>query len=167
MIILGLDPGSRFIGYGIIEKDQNNLKHLDHGVLKLPGNQAFLDRLVQAGQQLAQVVGRYEPDAVVVEKIFVGKNVDSAFKLGHVRGLCLFQAGQFGAQVFEYAARSVKKGVTGHGGASKEQVRMLLNSILGIPINTSLDASDALGLAYYHGQKVDMLNKLSRMQVDL
>ncbi len=123
---------------------------MESGTLKAPEG-PLADRLLVLGQDLLALFKEYPPAWVSLEKIFLGKNVQSAFVLGHVRGLVLYHAREFGAQVKEYAPKSMKKGVTGYGDASKDQVQRALMTLLQRQGVISLDASDALGLAYYLG----------------
>ena len=109
MIVIGLDPGSLFTGYGVVEFDGRNVKYLDHGVIKNSSSSEISSRLHKIGEELSLVFNKYKPACVVVEKIFLGKNVDSAIKLGHVRGGALYEAQKVNAKVCEYAAREVKK----------------------------------------------------------
>lgn len=104
---------------------------------------------------------------VVIEQIFLGKNVDSAFKLGHARGICMHEAVVAGAEVREYATRLVKKLVTGSGAADKMQVQMALQRLLQVSIEGTLDASDALALAYHHAVQMEIERKLNRMSLNV
>lgn len=162
MIIIGLDPGSRFTGYGVISFDGRNVQHLDHGVITNSASTNLANRLRVIGEELSSVFAQHKPNHVVVEKIFVGKNVDSAFKLGHVRGVAFYEACRAGAFVAEYTAREVKKGISGYGAAEKEQIRFLICNYLKIQANIQIDAADALALAIYHSQRADIDAKLSR-----
>jgi crossover junction endodeoxyribonuclease RuvC len=148
--ILGVDPGSRVTGFGLIEVDGDRLKHLRHGVILLDGAESFGGRLSLLANSIRQILSEHRPQAVILEKIFLGKNVDSAFKLGHARGVLMAEADQLGAKIYEYAARQVKKGVTGSGAAAKEEVQVVVQNLLRIQGIQKLDASDALALACYH-----------------
>lgn len=160
--IIGIDPGSRVAGYGLIRLDNGDLKHVAHGVFKLPLDGKFEARLLSLRNQLSELLARYQPQIGVVERIFLGKNADSAFKLGHARGICLGELAFAGTEVVEYATRQVKKGVTGNGGATKEQVGMLVAASLSIRLAQNLpeDATDALALAYYHGITMQVKTRL-------
>ena len=162
MIIIGLDPGSLFTGYGVVEYDGRNVKYIDHGVIKNTSAVEMSKRLLKIGNELSKIFKKHNPTHVVVERIFLGKNVDSAFKLGHVRGVAFYEAQKNNAKVVEYAAREVKKGITGYGAAEKEQVRFLVLNYLKIKENIQIDAADALALAIYHSQRADIDEKLSR-----
>lgn len=150
LTILGVDPGSRITGFGVIRIDGDRIEHINHGVILLDEKTSFPERIIELGQAFKEVMARYQPHEVVIEKIFLGKNADSAFKLGHARGVVMYEAGVAGAVVHEYATRVVKKGVTGNGGASKEDVQFILQSLLKLKAITRIDASDALAMAVHH-----------------
>lgn len=161
---MGIDPGSRVTGFGILRVVGHQIQHLSHGVILLPEKKTLSSRLLTLSDCLQKLVQKYEPDAVAIEKIFLGKNADSAFKLGHARGVAMMEAERCGAEVSEYATRLVKKGITGKGSADKEEVRQTLIRLLGIPKIEKLDASDALALALYHAQRMISDSRFSRMK---
>lgn len=163
-LVLGIDPGSRFTGFGAVRADGRRVEHVSHGVISLPAQLSFNERIGIIAGEMESLLARLKPDVTVVERIFLGKNADSAFKLGHARGIVLAAAVRSGAEIVEYATRSVKKGITGNGSATKEQVQMILFATLGIREAAQEDASDALALAYYHarGLEVDANLELSR-----
>ncbi|KYG63059.1 Holliday junction resolvase [Bdellovibrio bacteriovorus] len=150
LTILGVDPGSRITGFGILRVDRDRIEHISHGVILLDAEQGFAGRMKELGSAFREVMAKYKPQQVVIEKIFLGKNADSAFKLGHARGVIMYEAGLGDSEVFEYATRVVKKGVTGNGGASKEDVQAVLKAILKIQAINRIDASDALAMACHH-----------------
>jgi crossover junction endodeoxyribonuclease RuvC len=126
-------------------------------VIAPPSTLDFYDRLAILAGEIETLIDKVQPDIVVVERIFLGKNADSAFKLGHVRGVAVSLALKAGCKFVEYAARAVKKGVTGNGAASKEQVQVILYAALGLKgTPAKLDASDALALAFYHARNVEV-----------
>ncbi len=151
-IILGVDPGSRKMGFGLLKQEGEDWVHLDHGVIETKDKMSLPERLYVAYQGLERVFSQYRPEFTVVEKIFLGKNADSAFKLGHVRGLVLQLAWAHESEVFEYAPRSVKKTLTGSGAAEKDQVQMFVCHCLGLRPPIQEDASDALALALSHSR---------------
>ena len=177
MIILGIDPGSRTTGFAIVEAEsfkqpathQSRRKpssgapyrHINHGVIAMDVKVTFHERIRQLGQGIRQVIAKYDPDFVVIEKIFMGRNADSAFKLGHARGVVMYEALLNESQVVEYATRSVKKGIGGTGAATKEEVSLALSRLLNIPEIKRLDASDALALAIFHATRMSHLEDLS------
>lgn len=161
--ILGVDPGSRITGFGVVRFENGRLEHINHGVILMDDKTSFPARILELGQSFQEVLQKYNPDEVVIEKIFLGKNADSAFKLGHARGVLMYEAGVAGAKVFEYATREVKKGVTGNGGASKEDVQFILQSLLSLKSIQRIDASDALAMAVHHSFEKNKQNVLERM----
>ncbi|MBX3041995.1 MAG: crossover junction endodeoxyribonuclease RuvC, partial [Bdellovibrionaceae bacterium] len=123
---------------------------------------SFGTRLSQLSTSIQELLEKHRPQHVVLEKIFLGKNADSAFKLGHARGVLMSQAALSGAEISEYAARQVKKGVTGSGAASKEDVQAVVQNLLGLSQIQRIDASDALALACYHVFEVRKARLLRR-----
>jgi crossover junction endodeoxyribonuclease RuvC len=150
--ILGIDPGSRIAGFGILEFSPNgDIFHIASGALNVVSESAsFYDRLHRLGLAFREVIQKYEPEAVAVENIFLGKNADSAFKLGHARGVIAYEVLLRGLPVFEYSTRAIKKTVTGSGAAEKLQVQNVLKILLKINSFTHFDASDAVAVAYHH-----------------
>lgn len=154
-IVMGVDPGSRLTGFGVLSietlRGHSKVEHISHGVIVLDED-SFSERIHALGQHFREILAKYKPQHVVLEKIFLGKNADSAFKLGHARGVLMYEAQSSSARVAEYATRVVKKSVTGSGAADKEQVQAVLQMLLKIPKIQRLDASDALAMAYHHGE---------------
>ena len=150
LTILGVDPGSRITGFGLIRVEAGRIEHINHGVIVLDAAADFPMRMKELGSCFREVMEKYKPHQVVIEKIFLGKNADSAFKLGHARGVIMYEAGLGNSEVYEYATRSVKKGVTGTGAASKEDVQAILKAILNLKVISRIDASDALAMACHH-----------------
>jgi crossover junction endodeoxyribonuclease RuvC len=156
-LILGLDPGTRFAGFGVISVDGDDLGHIESGVIALNQGDPLGLRLKVLNDKLQAIFVRHKIQTTVVEKIFFGKNADSAFKLGHARGICLLAAAQAGSGIEEYAAKFVKKCVTGTGAASKDHVQMIILAALKMkPRLMSADASDALALAITHARLRDV-----------
>lgn len=162
-IILGLDPGSRFSGVGVIEADRDQIRHIYHGVIDASKEATFHKRVTKIGVGFQEILLKFKPQVVVIEQIFLGKNADSAFKLGHARGICMYEAVKSGAEVREYATRLVKKGVTGSGGSDKIQVHAALEKLLQVRIQGAIDASDALAMAYHHAVQMELERKMSKM----
>jgi crossover junction endodeoxyribonuclease RuvC len=153
-VILGIDPGSQVTGFGVVQCEGGQIWHMSHGVIVAPAKLTFHQRLGIIASELEILFAKIKPDITVIERIFLGKNADSAFKLGHARGLAVANAARAESEIIEYATRSIKKGVTGNGGATKEQVQLVLFSLLGIKGAAPADASDALALAYHHAQTI-------------
>jgi crossover junction endodeoxyribonuclease RuvC len=164
MIILGIDPGSRFLGYGVISVLNGQTKALDYGVLKFEGEIPLAERLLSIGEGVRELMLKYKPNQISLEKIFLGKNADSAFKLGHARGVIIYEALQAQAEVYEYATRVVKKGITGNGGAEKEHVRLVIRNMLNLGPLKSLDASDALAIACFHATQLRVITLKKQMK---
>jgi crossover junction endodeoxyribonuclease RuvC len=150
MRILGIDPGSRITGYGIIEKVGNRLIHLDNGAIFTDTAGDFPQRLHRIYAGLADIIDRYRPEAVAIEQIFFSNNVQSALKLGQARGAAIVAGVAAGLPVHEYTALQVKQAVVGHGRAAKEQVQQMVKVLLGLPEIAQADASDALAVAICH-----------------
>lgn len=163
-LILGLDPGSRHTGFGVIDVDGDHLTHIAHGVIHLKEIWTMSERLRVLHLELSELFTKYQPPSAVVEKIFFGKSADSAFKLGHARGVCVLAAAQASATVDEYAARYVKKCLTGNGAADKEHVQIAVFNQLRIqPGKLAFDASDALSLAICHARVRDTNLRIKKM----
>lgn len=150
MRILGIDPGTRITGYGIIEKVGNRLIHIDNGGIFTRADMELADRLKVIYDGLCQVIREYAPAAVAVEQIFLAKNALSALKLGHARGTALLVGVNHGLPVFEYSALQVKSAVVGYGKAEKVQVQQMVKTLLKLPEIAQEDASDALAVAICH-----------------
>jgi crossover junction endodeoxyribonuclease RuvC len=161
-IILGIDPGSHFTGFGVLRVEEGRIVHLSHGVIAPPSSMEFCARIGVIAGEIEALLERVTPNVTVVERVFLGKNADSAFKLGHARGVVIASAVRAGSNVVEYATRAVKKGITGNGGASKDQVQAVLFALLGIRGRVQMDASDALALAFYHARNLEVEANLAR-----
>ena len=150
MRVIGIDPGSRVCGYGVIESLGGEIKHLTSGAIK-PGNRLTLNqRLAIIHEALMKLIGDYSPEAMSVEDIFFAKNAKSAIKLGEARGIALLAASSSGIPVFEYPPTRVKLALTGRGRANKTEVRKMLSLILGVSEFETEDASDAVAIALCH-----------------
>jgi len=162
-LILGLDPGSRRTGFGLVNVQCDRVTHVEHGVIRLREEWSMPERLKQLQDGLLTIYARHRIATTVVEKIFFGKSADSAFKLGHARGVCLLASAQHGVPVAEYAARYVKKCVTGSGAASKDHVQLVITNLLRVPAgNMAFDAFDALALALTHSRLRETNARLKR-----
>src|SRR5690554_636121 len=147
--ILGVDPGSRKTGFGIIELDGKQLKHVVSGRL-LVGDGDFAGRLKQIFEGLTDLIQRYQPDIMAIEQVFLHKNADSALKLGQARGAAICAAVSQQLQVHEYSATQIKKSVVGNGHAQKEQVQYMMSVMLQLKEAPLEDAADALACAITH-----------------
>lgn len=167
-LILGIDPGSRRTGWGIVDSEKAESSSstkacLGFGVIDLTEDLPLSDRLGVLLESLQQIILQYRPHEMSVEKVFLAKNADSAFKLGHARGVAMAIAGQHKLAVGEYATRHVKKMLTGSGAASKEQVQFIVQHALNIKTD-KLDATDALALALCHSRERVVLQTLKAAQ---
>jgi crossover junction endodeoxyribonuclease RuvC len=161
MRILGIDPGSRLTGYGIIEDSPRGYKYIASGSIRIKADY-FPDRLKQIFDGILEIVDNYHPDQMAIEQVFMHKNADSALKLGQARGAAICAVQIKGLPVFEYAARQVKQAVVGKGAADKIQVQHMVKILLNVQGDLSLDASDALGIGICHAhyqQTAIMLGK--------
>ncbi|MDO9139180.1 MAG: crossover junction endodeoxyribonuclease RuvC [Methylobacter sp.] len=149
MRILGIDPGSRITGYGIIEDSSRGYQYIASGCIRIQADY-FPDRLKQIFDGLVEVVERYHPEQMAIEQVFMHKNADSALKLGQARGAAICAVQTAGLPVFEYAARQIKQAIVGKGSAEKTQVQHMVKILLNIQGELQIDASDALGISICH-----------------
>jgi len=156
MKIIGIDPGSRITGYGLIRKEGNRLIHLDNGAIFTDAHKDFPLRLQRIYRGLTEVIEQHRPDAMAVENIFFATNVQSALKLGQARGAAIVAGVNAGLPVYEYSALQVKQAVVGHGRAAKDQVQKMLKALLNLPEVAQEDASDALAVAVCHAHSVGL-----------
>ena len=148
-IILGIDPGSRITGYGVISSAGSKLTYIDCGCIRTE-NQALPLRLHQIFVEIGEVIQRHCPQEAAVEEVFMGKNAASALKLGHARGSAIIACLDQELSVEEYAARAIKKAIVGRGAAEKQQVQHMVKALLGISEPIQEDAADALAVAICH-----------------
>ena len=148
--ILGLDPGLRKTGWGIVAVDGARLAHVAHGVIAPKDTLAFSERLLILFNAIAAVIELHAPDEAAVEETFMNNNAQSALKLGHARACCLIAPARAGLPVAEYAATVVKKAVVGTGAADKAQVGFMIRRLLPTAGDTTTDAADALAVAIAH-----------------
>ena len=149
-IILGIDPGSIHTGWGLIETAGNALRHVAHGTVSPANSIALGARLSEIYRGLQEIMDRYQPAAVSIEKVFFSRNVQSALKLGQARGVALLAAAQNQVSLAEYSAAEIKVAVVGYGQATKEQVQKMVNVLLGLRGPMRADAADALAAAICH-----------------
>lgn len=150
MRILGIDPGTRLVGWGILDKKGGRVRVLDYGVIRVRDADKLPERLLGIYQGLVALMKRVKPDTVVVEDVFYARDVRSTIKLGEARGLALLCAAQKNIPVFEYTPAEVKKSVTGNGRADKTQVQAMVRRILALAETPPPDAADALALTLCH-----------------
>ncbi len=152
MRILGLDPGSRICGYGVIDEDAGQLRYVECGVLTAPEGSAMEARLGEIARGLREVIAELSPSIVAVEDVFSHQNVRSALALAQARGMALAVVGLAGLGVASYPPASVKKAVSGSGRADKDQVARMVQALIGLRSLPRADATDALAVAITHGR---------------
>jgi crossover junction endodeoxyribonuclease RuvC len=150
MRVLGLDPGLRTTGWGVIEMNGHHLRYVADGVVRSDDRLSLAERLVQLHQGVRDLVLQWTPDEAAVEQTFVNKNPESTLKLGQARGAVLLAPALAGLRVGEYAPAQVKQAVVGTGRAAKEQVGMMVRTLLPNCLTTQSDAADALAVAICH-----------------
>ncbi|MEN8188573.1 MAG: crossover junction endodeoxyribonuclease RuvC [Thermodesulfobacteriota bacterium] len=150
MRILGIDPGSRLTGYGVVESVGSQLGFVACGVVKTNPKLSFSHRLGEIFDGINEVVQLHDPDVAAVEDVFMAANPNSALKLGQARGAAITALLRNGLSVHDYSAKKVKQGVAGYGQAPKEQVQHMVCVLLGLSKSPSADAADALAVAICH-----------------
>ena len=149
--ILGIDPGSRLTGYAILEARGQRLKEVCHGCLSASASLPLSQRILRIADGVGRLVEEHLPEEAAVEDLFHAVNPRSALQLAHVRGAIVLELARRRVDLFTYAPRAVKKAVTGVGSADKEQVRAMVERLLGLRLEpSSLDVSDALAVAICH-----------------
>ena len=151
--IIGIDPGSRTTGYGLVESDQGRLRFLSCGVIKTTTTMPFSYRLNQIFTGINEVIQIHGPTVAAVEDIFLATNPGSALKLGQARGAAVVAAMQNDLEVTDYSAKQIKQAVVGYGQAGKAQVQHMVRVLLGLNASPSSDAADALAVAICHANQ--------------
>ena len=166
-IILGIDPGSRITGYGVINKDGRKLTYLASGCIKACAtnttdeNGAFSDRLQVIFAGISELIVQFSPTLFAIEEVFMGVNAGGALKLGQARGAAIVAATNHGLPVAEYSARQIKQAVVGTGAADKSQVQHMVKTIFKLPAKPQADAADALAVALCHAHSLDSITKVT------
>lgn len=148
-IILGIDPGSRITGYGLIKENKRTLQYVDSGCIRTSDGE-LSQRLLQIFNGICQLMEVYSPDEVAIEQIFMHQNPNSALKLGHARGVAMVACASHRLIVSEYSAREVKQSLVGYGAAQKSQVKHMVVNLLMLTSEPQSDAADALAIAICH-----------------
>lgn len=148
--ILGIDPGSLVTGWGVIEAEGNRLRHAAHGIIATSTAAGQAERLKQIYRGIQDVIRRYRPAVVSLEKVFFSRNVQSALKLGQARGVAVLAAAESEIGLCEYSATEIKVAVVGYGHATKEQIQKMVIALLGVRGDLRADAADALAAAICH-----------------
>ena len=157
-IILGIDPGSRLTGYGVIRQVGRQISYLGSGCIKTAVDD-LPTRLKRIYAGVSEIILQFQPDYFAIEQVFMAKNADSALKLGQARGSAIVAAVNNELPVFEYAARLVKQSVVGTGAADKTQVQHMVKMLLKLPASPQADAADALAIAITHAHMMHTLIK--------
>ena len=157
-VVLGLDPGTRHFGWGVVERRGTRLFHRGHGVIDTDEKAPIAVRLVTIERELVEVLRAQAPDVSSVEALFFAKDAQAAAKLGHARGVALLVCARAGLEVFEYPPARVKLAVAGSGRADKSQVAQMIRVVLGLAAAPPADAADALALAVTHLQHAPLLS---------
>jgi crossover junction endodeoxyribonuclease RuvC len=151
MRILGIDPGSRLTGFGVVNVLRNGrLQYVASGVVRIPKSAELAQRLKTVFDGVEEIIQTYQPTVLAIEKVFMSKNADSALKLGQARGAAICGSLAARLPLAEYSARQIKNAVVGRGGAEKRQVQHMVKTLLQLPGAPSPDAADALACAICH-----------------
>lgn len=161
MILLGIDPGTATTGYGVIDtSNPRKLVSMEYGQIKTLKDEFMSDRLHKMYNSVVELVERFQPEAMVIERLFFNTNVNSAMSVGQARGVYMLVAGQYKLPVFEYTALEAKMALTGHGRSDKKVVRSMVSELLNIKTQIKpIDASDALAMALCHVIKGGFVSK--------
>lgn len=151
MIILGIDPGYATTGYGVIEKDRNNLVPVDYGVVTTPPTESLPVRLAMLDEGLTALIRRFKPESIAIEELFFNTNITTGIKVAEARGVILLTAIRECGHLYEYTPLQVKQALTGQGRAEKKQVQYMVRALLGLKSEPKPDdAADALAVAVCH-----------------
>ena len=148
-IILGIDPGSRITGYGIIREEKGKFQYIDSGCIRT-SLESLSHRLKDIFNGICELLDLHSPDEVAIEQVFMHQNPSSALKLGHARGVAMVAVASHRIPLYEYSAREVKQSVVGYGAAEKSQVNHMVVNLLQLNKAPQVDAADALGIAICH-----------------
>lgn len=162
MRVLGIDPGCTVTGYGVVEQNANEIRHINNGIVR-PNPRCKLPRRLQIiYEELTRLIEEYRPDVAVIENVFVAKNAQSSLILGHARGAAMLAASASNIEIAEYTPSEVKQAVVGNGRADKNQVQQMSKTILGLPEIACEDASDALAVAICHCHSAGLKQRLEK-----
>lgn len=149
-LILGIDPGSRVTGYGVISMERRQAVHVTHGCIEV-GELPFAERLCRIFDALGEILNAHHPREAAIEKVFMNRNVESALKLGQARGAALVAVAKAGLAVHEYSPNEIKQAIVGRGHADKAQIQHMVKALLALTEVPRADAADALAIAMCHG----------------
>lgn len=162
-LILGIDPGSRITGYGLVRESSQGIQYVDSGCIRTPQGE-FSERLKYIFSGICEIMETFSPDEIAIEQIFMHQNANAALKLGHARGVAIVACASHRGKINEYSAREVKQSVVGYGAAEKEQVNHMVVKILSLNKAPQADAADALAIAICHSHMRKGLHLLKRTQ---
>jgi crossover junction endodeoxyribonuclease RuvC len=163
MRILGVDPGTIFTGYGIVDFDKNELNYVSAGIIKIPTVKEIPPRLQSIYDELCRLIRKYKPDEFALETAFYSKNIQSTLKIGYARGVSMLAAVHHNLVIKEYSPREIKKSVVGNGASSKEQVQFMIKKLLAIrKTKMKFDESDALAIAICHAFRTTSSTRRSK-----
>lgn len=148
MIVLGIDPGSRHLGYGLVESE--SLRPICVGTLHIAHSLKIPDRLKLVYDQLCELINKHQPQEIAIEKAFAGKKISSSFVLSYIRAVVFLTAAQRDIPIFEYSSTEIKKALTGYGRAHKVQIKAMVKNFLKLNGRLSYDSADALAVAICH-----------------
>jgi crossover junction endodeoxyribonuclease RuvC len=163
-IILGIDPGSRITGFGVISTTGSHHSYLGCGCIKTQSD-CMAERLHQIYTGLCEVINTYQPNESSIEQVFMNKNANSALKLGQARGAALVALAAHGLSIAEYTPRRIKQAIVGHGGAEKNQVQHMVKILLNLQKTPQADAADALAIALCHANSRGITARLASLGV--
>ncbi|HET8731486.1 MAG TPA: crossover junction endodeoxyribonuclease RuvC [Moraxellaceae bacterium] len=159
-LILGIDPGSRTTGFGVIESDGSHHRYVGSGCIRMEAELTLPQRLHRIYAGVTEIIATYHPEQAAIEQVFLSRNADSALKLGQARGAAIVALMNHGLPVAEYSARQVKLSVVGRGAALKQQVQHMVVNLLGLTKAPPEDAADALAIAITHAQAASSLARI-------
>lgn len=162
--VLGIDPGTRHLGWGVVERVGSRVTHIAHGVVDTDETSPLCDRLVEIDDALEVIVAAHAPNSAAVEGIFFAKDATAASKLGHARGVVLLRLARAGLVAAEYPPSKVKRAVVGSGMATKGQVAQIVMGLLRLPTLPRVDAADALAIALAHLSIAPFQGAMARLE---
>ena len=162
MLVLGIEPGVSVTGYGIIEELGGRLLHVYNGGISSSLNNPFPHCLKEIYADLEKIISDYSPNVMAIENLFFHKNVKTALKLGHTRGVAILTALNAGLDVYEYSPMEIKQAVVGYGRATKDQIQIMVKELLNLPEIVPFDPSDALAVAICHIHSTNMREALKK-----
>ena len=160
-VILGIDPGSRITGYGVIAQDGRDWRYVDSGCIRMDTEQPLPERIQTIFAGVSEIIRRWQPTEAAVEQVFLSRNADSALKLGQARGAAIAALVSQGVRVHEYGARQIKLAVVGTGAAEKAQVQHMVTRLLNLEQSPQADAADALAAAICHAHAGGNMSRMA------